>query len=146
MRSGEAAQRAEDNFKPLPLDAQFAYDRKYSEVFDGKSPEQIAEKIDRMRNLSIADLKGIKVYVTNRFHVSQLEAEDAVQTANHANHTARNLRAKEHEFRKLISDMNDRLVRETVDHISFFMGSDDFNERCRNMGNQMLSEMYDQNE
>ena len=146
MRSGEAAQQAEENYKPLPLDAQFAYDRKYTDDFDGKSPDQIEDWIDRKRNLTISDLKGLKVYITNRFHSSQLEAEDAIQAANHANRAARNLRVKEHKFRQMITNMNNRLIKETCDHISYFMGTDDFNQKWKDLGQQMLSDVEESDE
>ena len=141
MRSGEAAEQAEENYKPLPLDAQFAYDRKYTDDFDGKTPEWIEEWIDRKRHLSISDLKGLKVYITNRFHSSQLEAEDAIQKANHARKVARNLRVIEHKFRRMITYMNNRIIKETCDHISYFMETEDFNQKWRDLGQEMLSDV-----
>jgi len=136
--SGEAALQAVDMYKPLSLDMQQHYDTRFTEQFAGKTPSEIKTIIDKNRTWSIPEIKGLKVYLINWFQLSQLKAEDSLQMANHANLAARNLRTKEQEFRALISSMNEKLISQTVDHISFFMGTTEFNQRWQDMGESML--------
>ena len=130
-RSGEARKKAENNFKPLSLDRQLEYIRKFEEEFKEKSPVEIEEAINRKNDWSVCDLKGLKCYLTSRLFSAQMEAEDGIQEANHAS-------LRKEAFRKLVNAMNEKLVTRTQNHISIFMSSDDFSERCRQIGERLL--------